>query len=260
MAIKAIHINNANNPIFAQDDAAWIEGIVGAEGILKWRSNLEVSKIDNNTVRLQDGAFITQGRVIRVDGSEDLTVTSGSIGLSRIDLIIAQVLIGSPDVYNIVIKQGDPHDTAPEAPELVVQDLYSGGTKREVEIGRIKITDSDITSVEITAPIIDNVNAVVEKLSGLEDRIDTIEANNSLQAGQLDSGALEPNVTRRVTVVFPTPFTSKPSVSVTLNGLAVNQIDLGVAGVTVSQFDIVIRSNAVFSTVPIQWIAARRNT
>ena len=79
-----------------------------------------------------------------------------------------------------------------------------------------------------------------------------------MQAGQADSGPLDANVTKRVTVVFSKSFASPPAVAVSLNGLAVNQVDLGVAGVTASQFDIVIRSTAAFGNVPVHWIAVRR--
>ena len=48
----------------------------------------ECTVVDSNTVRIAKGMMLIEGRHVRVKGSEDLKIQSGSTGLKRNDLIV----------------------------------------------------------------------------------------------------------------------------------------------------------------------------
>lgn len=50
----------------------------------------ECTVVDSNTVRIAKGMMLIEGRHVRVKGSEDLKIQSGSTGLKRNDLIVVR--------------------------------------------------------------------------------------------------------------------------------------------------------------------------
>lgn len=50
----------------------------------------ECTVVDSNTVRIAKGMMLVEGRHVRVKGSEDLKIQSGSTGLKRNDLIVVR--------------------------------------------------------------------------------------------------------------------------------------------------------------------------
>lgn len=207
MAQRPIHINLAvSDPknIQAENDAAVISGIIGASaasasGILAFGNRMEVSKVDNNSVRISDGVYANQGFCLQIPDSEILTILSGSLGKMRIDLIVSEFRKGAErDSHEIKIIQGELYDSSPVAPELIVEDLHGAGAVRQEEIGRVILTGTDITSVARTAPVLKGLteiagsignlsslatsykNDLVWAINELKDMIDSILANNSL--------------------------------------------------------------------------------
>lgn len=217
MAQRPIHINLAvSDPknIQAENDAAVISGIIGASaasasGILAFGNRMEMSKVDNNSIRISDGVYANQGFCLQIPDAEILTILSGSLGKSRIDLIVSEFRKGAErDSHEIKIIQGELFDSDPVAPTLTVEDLHGAGAVRQEEIGRVILTGTDITSVARTAPVLKGLTEIAGSIGNLSSlatsykstlvgAINEIQDNSSLLVG---SRGLLPNNTDLNTV------------------------------------------------------------
>lgn len=94
----------------------------------------DASIINNNTVRVLDGDLLMYGRYIRIDKSthEDLTITTGTAGKKRIDLIVMTYEkdsdTGTETAYLEVVK-GQAATGTPTEPEIINGNILSGATK-----------------------------------------------------------------------------------------------------------------------------------
>ena len=164
MAQKAITIytpSTAAPHIYAEDDAQVYRAIFGKSGITEGDNMLACSLIDNNTVRLSSGTFVNQGYLVCVPGGsyEDLNVESGTQGLYRTDLVIAEFVRGGGDtadthVFKVVKGTAAAASGAAAAPTLTKEDLSSGGNKRQEALYQINIDGLSIASIVRVAPYV----------------------------------------------------------------------------------------------------------
>ena len=156
MSQKAITINTPASSaahITAEDDAFIYDSIfAGASGIL---GQLTCTKINDNSVRLSNGGVSNKGYIARIpaDGPETLTVTGGSYGASRCDLVVSEFTKGSAataDSHVFKIITGTAGSTNP--PSLTTSDLLYSGDVNQIELFRIVLNGTEIESVTKTAP------------------------------------------------------------------------------------------------------------
>lgn len=167
MAQKAITIYtppSATPHINAEDDAQIYRGLLGGSGILLADGNLALSKVDNNTVRMQSGVFSNQGYLLCVQGGTtvDFAIDNGTAGAFRHDLIVAHFTRGggeTPDAHVIEVVKGTDAATAAGAadPTLIQGDLTAGGTERQEPIWRVLLEGTTITGIQMVAVNIGNV-------------------------------------------------------------------------------------------------------
>lgn len=161
MAQKAIGINlpaGADPNISADDHAALFHAIVGADGNM---TGITCTRIDNNTVRLSAGEVMVQGHQLRILGgtTQDLTVTSGTGGQNRIDLVVGQyerrASDEDADVLEFAVVQGTPTAGTPSDPSLTTQDInVSTNTTRQIALFRLFITGTTLaTPRRIRTPV-----------------------------------------------------------------------------------------------------------
>ena len=112
------------------------------------------------------GIFAMQGFCIKVPDAELFSIQSGAQGQNRIDLIVAEYIKGSPrDSYQIKVVQGTQTTGTPTAPSLTTQDLHFGGSTRQEEIGRVRLTGTAITSVTVTAVTIKGLTQLMQDIA-----------------------------------------------------------------------------------------------
>lgn len=153
MGQKAITINtpsSAEAHITADDDAFIHNALLGEKsGIL---GSLTCERISDNTVRLAGGGASNKGYVLYVPAgeSEDLTVVSGTQGLSRHDLVVAQFTRGSASAADELIFTVITGTAAavPEDPALIESELLSAGDVNQIPLFRIVINGTSLASVE----------------------------------------------------------------------------------------------------------------
>lgn len=196
MAERAIGINipaGAEPNISADDHAALFHALAGGDGEL---SEITCTRISDNVVRLSAGDVLVQGHQLRVPGgsTHELAVESGTLGMNRNDLVVAQYVRreseeGS-DTLEFGVVKGTP--TAGEAsdPELVQEDIDNPAyTMRQIALFRLPIVETTLgTPVKLVNPV-DNL----ARLTAAEGDIDDIEAslgniNKLLWSGSWSSG------------------------------------------------------------------------
>lgn len=159
MSQKAITINtpaDAQAHITADDDAFIHDSLLGGvSGIL---GELSCVRISDNTVRLSGGGASNKGYILRVPEGEhaDLTVTGGSQGLCRHDIVAARFTRGTAltaDTHEFVVIKGTAA-VSPTDPETTASDLTAAGDVLELPLFRVKLNGTALEEIETVAPVL----------------------------------------------------------------------------------------------------------
>lgn len=173
MALKALTLNTPaadKAHIFAEDDAAIYQSIIGNDGVFDIGEKFKTTVISNNKVRVGNGVLNVQGHIARTVYGDytDMTIENGVSGKKRNDLIVAKFTVGSDsDAFVLEVKKGVAGTTATD-PAVTKGDLYNGSKVRELPLWRVKIENLSIVKVEQMF----TVNATNK---GLLDKIDELE-------------------------------------------------------------------------------------
>lgn len=125
MSQKGIIINTSDSGhVDASDHAILFKAIFGVGGILNVGKKLEISKVNNNKIRIYDGVYMmSNGVPIRIEEYEDLTVASGTLGYKRKDIVVAEYIKNGSgeenDIARIKIITGEYSVTSPTVPTLM---------------------------------------------------------------------------------------------------------------------------------------------
>ena len=173
MGLKGITINTlpeAAAHIYAEDDAAIYQAIIGSDRVLDIGEKFKAEVINSNTVRVYNGVVVIGGHVARIvpGDYQDMTIENGTAGKKRNDLIVARFMTtgnAGTDDYTLAVVKGAAGDTAAD-PSLVQGDLYNGAKQRELALWRVKLDGVNITDVERVAPVgpsLDSLNMDIEE-------------------------------------------------------------------------------------------------
>ncbi len=178
MAEKAIGINipaGAEPNIGADDHAALFHALAGGDGEL---SEITCTRISDNLVRLSAGDILVKGHQLRVPGgsTHELAVESGTIGMNRNDLVVAQYVRreseeGS-DTLEFAVVKGTPTAGVASDPELVQEDIDNPAyTTRQIALFRLPIVETTLGTPVKLVNLVDNL----ARLTAAEDDIDTLQ-------------------------------------------------------------------------------------
>lgn len=178
----------------------------GGEYVMEAGNQFEASIMDNNTVRILDGDALMKGRHLRIEPKTyaDVTITTGTAGVNRNDLIVFQYSkdtstdIETPEI--VVIKGKETEGTAVD-PEYTDGDILGGATFNQMPMYRVKVEGVVLTGIEPLFNVIPTYKTLAEKyakqfqeacdtyigLLNILDTMEEVEANT--QEGQL-AGAL----------------------------------------------------------------------
>lgn len=185
MGFKPLTINTPiEEPghIYAQDEAAIYQSIIGVDGVLDIGSKFKCTVISNNLIRISDGILNTGGHLGRIDYGdyEDVVIENGADGYYRNDIIYAKfVNNGDTDLYSIQVKKGTAVTENVLDPDLVQGDMYQGAVEREVPLYRVKMIGLSIDAVECMFETIPTMPTLLEKIKALEEENSAL--NNALE-------------------------------------------------------------------------------
>ena len=124
--------------------------------------------IDSATqVTLADGGVSVQGCVgiIEYGQSEAIQIESGTVGMSRIDLICAEYTKDANGIENLqlVVKTGSPSTGKPNDPEYTSGTIAAGDTVVDFPLYRVTLDGVAIDSVTLIAPVVDTAETLMQK-------------------------------------------------------------------------------------------------
>ena len=115
--------------VTAEQDRDINIGIFGNESyVLRTGSQLTAEVSSNNEIKVRDGVIMHQGCAasIKKNTYDSLTITNGSQGMKRVDLIVARYSRDpSTNVESLALKviQGTPSENSPTVPGYTTGDI-----------------------------------------------------------------------------------------------------------------------------------------
>lgn len=139
--------------IYAEDDAAIYEAIVGGDGVYDIGNKMEATVIDNNTVRISNGVVSVGGHLARIKYGDyqDMVIDNGESGKSRNDLIVANFSTTGPrgvDTYTLKVIKGATVTGKAADPAVADGNLYEGATERDLPLYRVRLEGISIVAVD----------------------------------------------------------------------------------------------------------------
>lgn len=166
------------NHITSDDWASLNAGILSSGDIVLSLNAPEAKETTSGVVTLPKMELSIQGVHCRTDGTEKVTVATGSQGLYRNDLIIGRYRKNSSsgvESFEIDIVKGTAASQA-EDPALTVNNIRTGGTLREVALFRVVLYGSNIQSITAVITNVGAMRDIQSMASGAKSTADNFNA------------------------------------------------------------------------------------
>ena len=140
--------------VTAEQDRDINIGIFGNESyVLQTGSQLAAEVSSNNEIKVRDGVIMHQGcsASIKKNTYDSLTITNGSQGMKRVDLIVARYSRDpSTNVESLALKviQGTPSENSPTVPGYTTGDIQSGDLVADMPLYQVILNGLNITEVK----------------------------------------------------------------------------------------------------------------
>lgn len=225
MAIKGVIKNSVTADISAEQFASLFESLYGKNGICNIYEKLNCVKIDNNTVRLSSGVYNLSGYMLMVEKGtyEDFVIDSGTAGLKRNDLLIAEFVrngLGTGiDVLTFRIVKGASVVGAASDPVLTAQDISADGTTRQEALYRIMIDGTNITSIVKLSPEIEALNSIYPQSGTNSKGVYTKYVDGTMECYQTVGVTSSAGGDVDVSLEFPSVFYNEPLVVAQLKAI-----------------------------------------
>ena len=179
------------NHVTSADDASLYRGILGQDDyVLDVGNKFAATIVDNNTVRVMDGDLVIQGHQARIRANDynEVTIDNGTPGEKRNDLIVARyqknTTTGVESITLEVVK-GTPGGETAVDPEIVQEDLTTGGTQREFALYRVSLNGLVLESITSLFAVLPNLEAFNSHLADYASLFtDNADAKNSIYRGK----------------------------------------------------------------------------
>lgn len=138
--------------ITSNDDQAKNQAIFGSgNSILNIGQTFALTINSATSVTIADGDGVMQGVHFRIEPgeTETLTLTPGTPGYNRIDLVCARYTkdaVSGVEAVNLVVIEGDPTDGTPTEPTYRTGDILTGATVVDYPLHKVTFTGVTPTS------------------------------------------------------------------------------------------------------------------
>lgn len=174
MGLKGITVNTAAEAeahIYAEDDAAIYQSILGMDAVADTGQQCKATVISNNKIRVSDGVVVVGGHVARIPYGEyeDCEITNGQTGKNRNDLIVARFETtgsGGVDKMTCKVYQGTAGSTAAD-PSITQDNIYQNGKVREFPLYRVRIEGLNIVAVDQLFTVLPSMATIKKKFAAL---------------------------------------------------------------------------------------------
>lgn len=159
-------------------------GVVG-EGsyVLQTGMQLAAEVSSNNEIKIRDGVLMHQGCTasIKKNTYDSLTITNGSQGMKRVDLIVARYEKNQDngiESLDLKVIQGVPAETDPIVPEYTVGDIQVGDCVADMPLYKVIIDGLNITEVKKVFEIVGSNKELSNKVAELNKNITSVNSFN----------------------------------------------------------------------------------
>lgn len=181
--LKAITANTdpaAKAHVYAEDDAAIFQSIVGADGVFDIGQKCAATILSNNQVRVEDGVVCIGGHFARIPYGDyaDCSIANGQSGYNRNDIIVAKIVstgFGGIDTMTCEVKQGEAGATASD-PVITKGNMYAGELEREFPLYRVRIEGISIAGIDKLFNVIPTIPQTEERIKELEVKVDGLNS------------------------------------------------------------------------------------
>ena len=178
MGLKGITVNTAAEAeahIYAEDDAAIYQSILGMDAVADIGQKCKATVISNNKIRVSDGVVVVGGHVARIPYGEyeDCEIANGQTGKNRNDLIVARFETtgsGGVDKMTCKVYQGTAGSTAAD-PRITKDNIYQNGKVREFPLYRVRIEGLNIVAVDQLFTVLPSMATINKDLADTSDKI-----------------------------------------------------------------------------------------
>lgn len=178
MGLKGITVNTAAEAeahIYADDDAAIYQSILGMDAVADIGQKCKATVISNNKIRVSDGVVVVGGHVARIPYGEyeDCEIANGQTGKNRNDLIVARFETtgsGGVDKMTCKVYQGTAGSTAAD-PRITKDNIYQNGKVREFPLYRIRLEGLNIVAVDQLFTVLPSMATINKDLADTSDKI-----------------------------------------------------------------------------------------
>lgn len=159
-------------------------GVVGEGSYVLWtgmRLAAEVSS--NNEIKIRDGVLMHQGCTasIKKNTYDSLTITNGSQGMKRVDLIVARYEKNQDngiESLDLKVIQGTPAESNPAAPQYTEGDIQAGDYVADMPMYQVIIEGLNITEVKKMFKVIGSNKDLSNKVAELNKNITSVKSVN----------------------------------------------------------------------------------
>lgn len=148
-----------------------IEGTIGQGSyILTSGENLEPELSSNNMLKIRGGMMSHHGNVscVELNTYDELTLTNGSQGVKRIDLIVNRYTRNDEtglEKNEWVVIIGTPDATNPKVPEYITGNLQNGDLTDDCPVFEVHYDGINVTEVKKLLPVMSNLDLLNGKIS-----------------------------------------------------------------------------------------------
>ena len=152
-------------------------GVVGEESyVLQTGMQLAAEVSSNNEIKIRDGVLMHQGCTasIKKNTYDSLTITNGSQGMKRVDLIVARYEKNQDngiESLDLKVIQGTPAESNPAAPQYTEGDIQAGDYVADMPMYQVIIEGLNITEVKKMFKVIGSNKDLADKLTELNKNI-----------------------------------------------------------------------------------------
>lgn len=159
-------------------------GVVG-EGsyVLRTGMQLAAEVSSNNEIKIRDGVLMHQGCTasIKKNTYDSLTITNGSQGMKRVDLIVARYEKNQDngiESLDLKVIQGTPAESNPAAPQYTEGDIQAGDYVADMPMYQVIIEGLNITEVKKMFKAIGSNKDLSNKVAELNKNITSVKSVN----------------------------------------------------------------------------------
>ena len=140
MTIELVTGRGSTDHVGAEDFGAYQAYTYGPDAYIL--HGCEATVVDSNTVRISEGELLVQGRHIRVKGSEDIAIQSGSVGRNRKDLICVRYAKDQNGIEDAPLAAivGAPVEGTASYPSHVEGNILSGEVAADFPLYGISVS------------------------------------------------------------------------------------------------------------------------